>query len=162
MQDLNIEHCEEPMPTWNRRDQSRLVAESPIPIMADESVFHHHDAFQILADGAADMLNIKLGKSGGIANAMKIGAIAESADVYCQVGSFSETRLGITALVHFAHAWKNIVHYDLDSPLMLSEDPVIGGMKYEDDWTVTLDDAHGHGATFDDQFLNKFERIIVQ
>jgi L-alanine-DL-glutamate epimerase-like enolase superfamily enzyme len=162
MKDLNIEHCEEPMPTWNRRDQAKLVKKSSIPIMADESVFHHHDAFQILADGAADMINIKLGKSGGIANAMKIGAITQAADVYCQVGSFSETRLGITALVHFSHAWNNIIHYDLDSPLMLSEDPVIGGMRYNKDWTVSLDEVPGHGATFDVKFLNQFERIVVQ
>lgn len=162
MKDYNIEHCEEPMPIWNRRDQAKLVRHSPIPIMADESVFHHHDAFQILSDGAADMINIKLGKSGGIANAMKIGAIAEASDVYCQVGSFSETRLGITALVHFAHAWKNIIHFDLDSPLMLSEDPILGGMKYEKDWTVTLDNSHGHGAEFDKIFLSNFDTMTVQ
>jgi L-alanine-DL-glutamate epimerase-like enolase superfamily enzyme len=162
MSELGVEHCEEPIPAWNRRDQIRLVRESPIPIMADEAIFHHHDAFQILADQAADMVNIKLGKSGGIANAMKIASIAEAADVHCQVGSFSETRVGITALVHFAHAWSNIIHYDLDSPLMLSEDPVLGGMKYSTDWKVTLEDTPGHGASFDPKFLQLFTTIAIQ
>jgi L-alanine-DL-glutamate epimerase-like enolase superfamily enzyme len=162
MNELVVEHCEEPIPAWNRRDQIRLVQGSPIPIMADEAIFHHHDAFQILADQAADMVNIKLGKSGGIANAMKIASIAEAADVHCQVGSFSESRVGITALVHFAYAWSNIIHYDLDSPLMLSEDPVIGGMKYAPDWTVTVDNAPGHGASFDPEFLQRFTTITIQ
>lgn len=162
MAELNIEHCEEPIPYWNRIDQVRLTSESPIPIMADESAFHHHDTYQILADGAADMINIKLGKAGGICNAMKIGGITEGADVYCQVGSFSESRVGISALVHFSQAWKNIVHYDLDSPLMLSEDPVIGGMKYHADWEVTVDDSHGHGASVDKSFLEKFDSVIIK
>ena len=161
MADLNIEHCEEPIPYWNRIDQIRLTSESSIPIMADESAFHHHDTYQILADGAADMINIKLGKAGGICNAMKIGGITEGADVYCQVGSFSESRIGISALVHFSLAWQNIVHYDLDSPLMLSEDPVQGGMKYHDDWSVTVDDSNGHGAEIDPLFLKRFDGIVI-
>lgn len=162
MADLNIEHCEEPVHANNIADQIRLTRESPIPIMADEAVFNHQDAFRILKHNAADLINIKLGKSGGICNAMKIASIAEAADVYCQVGSFSESRLGISALVHFDLAWDNITCHDLDSPLMLSEDPVIGGMKYADDWSVTVDDTPGHGADFDPAYLSKFEKITVK
>ncbi len=159
--DCNIEHCEEPIHATNLLDQIRLNAESPIPIMADESVFNHHDALRIVSSKAADLINIKLGKAGGICNAMKIASIAEAADMYCQVGSFSESRLGITALVHFDLAWQNIIYHDLDSPLMLSEDPVIGGMEYSKDWQVTVSDAHGHGADFDPSFLKKFECFSV-
>ncbi|MBK9257188.1 MAG: dipeptide epimerase [Saprospiraceae bacterium] len=161
MKDLNIEHCEEPVLAGNTVDQVRLTAESPIPIMADESVFNHKDAYKILSQQAAHLINIKLGKSGGICNAMKIAAIAQAADVYCQTGSFSESRLGISALVHFDMAWDNIIFHDLDSPLMLSEDPVMGGMEYHKDWEVTVSDAHGHGADFDPVFLKRFENIVI-
>lgn len=161
MVDLNIEHCEEPVPAANIRDQRRLTAESPIPIMADEAVFNHHDAQRILAENAADLINIKLGKSGGIENAMKIASICEAAGVYCQVGSFSESRLGISALVHFDLAWDNIIYHDLDSPLMMSDDPIIGGMKYSKDWQVTVDDTPGHGADYDPSFLKMFECSVV-
>jgi L-alanine-DL-glutamate epimerase-like enolase superfamily enzyme len=160
--DLNIEHCEEPLPASNLIDQIRLTKNSPIPIMADEAVFNHQDAYRIIASKAAHLFNIKLGKAGGIHNAMKIAAIAEAADIYCQVGSFSESRLGITALVHFDLAWDHILFHDLDSPLMLSEDPVIGGMKYSDEWQVTVDDSPGHGAQFDEQFLKRFEMVKVE
>lgn len=88
MADLDIEHCEEPIHAENLPDQVRINAESPIPIMADEAVFTSADAIRIIAANAANMINIKLGKSGGIHNAMKIAAIAEAADMYCQVGSF--------------------------------------------------------------------------
>jgi L-Ala-D/L-Glu epimerase len=161
MKDLGIEHCEEPIQAGNTIDQIRITSESPIPIMADESVFNHKDAFRVLSQNAAHMINIKLGKSGGISNAMKVASIAQAADVYCQTGSFSESRLGISALVHFDMVWDNIIFHDLDSPLMLSEDPVLGGMVYNDDWEVTVDDSAGHGASFDKDFLKRFDIIDV-
>lgn len=162
MVDLNIEHCEEPVPAANIRDQKRLTAESPIPIMADEAVFNHHDAHRILSENAADLINIKLGKSGGIENAMKVASICEAAGVYCQVGSFSESRLGISALVHFDQCWDNIIYHDLDSPLMMSEDPIIGGLQYGTDWSVTIDDTPGHGADYDPAFLKMFDCLVVE
>ncbi|MDF1698519.1 MAG: dipeptide epimerase [Saprospiraceae bacterium] len=162
MKDLNIEHCEEPIAAANIRDQKRLTEWSTIPIMADEAVFNHHDAYRILAENAADLINIKLGKTGGIENAMKVASICEAAGVYCQVGSFSESRLGISALVHFDLAWDNIIYHDLDSPLMMSEDPIIGGLSYSDKWQVTVDDSPGHGADYDPSFLKMFECVAVK
>lgn len=161
MIDLDIEHCEEPVHADNIFDQIRLTAESPIPIMADEAVFNHLDATRILQANAANLINIKLGKSGGINNAMKIAAIAEGADVYCQVGSFSESRLGISALVHFDYVWSNILYHDLDSPLMLKDDPIIGGMTYSKDWKVDITDEPGHGADLDPDFLKSVTIIEV-
>lgn len=161
MAELNIQHCEAPLPAGDFIGREKLRAESPIPIMGDESVFSHQDAYRNLAIDAIDLINIKLGKSGGICHAMKIASIAQAAGVYCQVGSFSETRLGITALTHFSKAWDNIIYYDLDSPLMQSDDPVEGGMVYHKDWEVTVDDTPGIGADFDPKFLGKFEKFVV-
>jgi len=158
---LNVQHCEAPLPAGDFIGREKLRAESPIPIMGDESVFSHQDAYRNLAIDAIDLINIKLGKSGGISHAMKIASIAQAAGVYCQVGSFSETRLGITALTHFSKAWDNIIYYDLDSPLMQSEDPVVGGMVYHKDWEVTVDETPGIGADFDSVFLDRFERVVV-
>ena len=161
MAELNIQHCEAPLPAGDFIGREKLRAESPIPIMGDESVFSHQDAYRNLAIDAIDLINIKLGKSGGICHAMKIASIAQAAGVYCQVGSFSETRLGITALTHFSKAWDNIIYYDLDSPLMQSEDPIQGGMVYHKDWEVTVDETPGIGADFDSKFLDKFELFVV-
>jgi len=161
MKDLNIEHCEAPIFSGDLLHLQRLRDISPIPIMGDEAVFSHKDAFQTLSMGCIDLINIKLGKSGGIHHAMKIAGIAEAYGIDCQVGSFSESRLGITALTHFSMAWDNIIHFDLDSPLMQSEDPIIGGMIYLDDWKVTVTDAPGIGADYDQDFLDRFETIII-
>ena len=162
MVDYNIEHCEEPVHAPNLIDQARLVEISPIPLMADEAVFSHTDALRIVRSKAADLINIKLGKSGGIYNAMKIASIAEAGDINCQLGCFSESRLGISAMAHFDLAWNNILYHDLDSPLMLSEDPVSGGITYNKDWTIEVPDTPGHGADFDPSFLSRFDKIVVK
>ncbi|MCB0303067.1 MAG: dipeptide epimerase [Calditrichaeota bacterium] len=157
----DIEHCEEPVPHWNNRDLARVRAESPIPVMADESLFDHHDAFRLASIGACDYFNIKLSKSGGIQNALRIIAVAESCGLKSQIGVMSETRYAVTALCHLALARKNIIYFDLDSPLMLSADPVTGGMEYFPKGEIRIPDAPGFGADFDADFLAEMERVVV-
>jgi len=157
-----IEHCEEPIPHWNNRELVNVREKSPIPIMADESVFNHHDAFRLAHMGACDYFNIKLSKSGGINNALKIIAIAESAGIKCQVGCMSESRFALTALMHLVQARDNIVHYDMDSSLMLAEDPVTGGIEYKGNGAWVLGEDPGIGAGFDEGYLDTMERVIVQ
>ncbi len=157
----NIEHCEEPIPKWNNRELVKVRENSPISIMADESVFDHHDAFRLASMGACDYFNIKFSKSGGIHNALKINAIAESAGIKCQVGCMSESRLALTALMHFVLASKNVVHYDMDSSLMLDADPVTGGIQYQGSGRWTLEDAIGIGADFDEDFLKDMESVTI-
>jgi L-Ala-D/L-Glu epimerase len=156
-----IEHCEEPIPKWNTRELVKVRANSPISIMADESVFDHHDAFKLASMGACDYFNIKFSKSGGIHKALKINAIAEASGIKCQVGCMSESRLALTALMHFVYACRNVVHYDMDSSLMLAEDPVTGGIQYHGKGQWTLEDAVGIGADFKEEYLEKMEKTVV-
>jgi L-alanine-DL-glutamate epimerase-like enolase superfamily enzyme len=158
---FDIEHCEEPISRWNNRDLVRVRNESPIPIMADESVFDEHDAFRLASMGACDYFNIKLAKSGGINAALKIISIAEAAGIKSQVGCMSESRLALTALAHLVMARKNIVHFDMDSALMLSEDPVMGGIEYLQDGEIHLPDAVGLGVDISEEYLDKMKKIIV-
>ncbi len=159
--EFNIEHCEEPVPKWNNREMAKVRANSPIPIMADESVFDHHDAFRLASMGACDFFNIKFSKSGGIFNALKINAIAEAAGIKCQVGCMSESRYALTALMHFVLASDNVVHFDMDSSLMLDADPVTGGIQYQGKGKWILEDAPGIGAGFDPDFLKTMESVTV-
>ncbi|MBN1317146.1 MAG: dipeptide epimerase, partial [Anaerolineales bacterium] len=84
LQDLapyGIQYAEEPLPHWNNEALRRVRQTSPIPIMADETIFDHHDAFRLASMGACDYFNIKLAKCGGIHNALKINAVAEAAGI---------------------------------------------------------------------------------
>ncbi len=161
LEKFDIEHCEEPIPHWNNRDLVRVRNNSPISIMADESVFNHRDAFRLASMGACDYFNIKLSKSGGIHNALKIIAVGEAAGIKSQVGCMSESRYALTALTHLVAARNNIVHFDIDSSFAHAEDPVIGGIQYKGKGKWELPDAPGIGADFDSKFIEKMEKIII-
>src|SRR3954468_4237641 len=98
----NIEHCEEPIARWRFMELSKVSAASPIPIMADESCGDHHDAERLIAINACPMFNIKLGKTGGLLDSIKIVNLAADADMHLQIGGFMESRLGMTAGAHLA------------------------------------------------------------
>ncbi|MFX9135227.1 enolase C-terminal domain-like protein, partial [Acinetobacter baumannii] len=80
--------------------------------MADESVFTHYDAERIISNHAAAYINIKFAKSGGIHEALKINTVAEQNNIACMMGGMLESRLALTAKVHFAMAKNNIQFYD--------------------------------------------------
>ena len=157
----DIEHCEEPVAHWNSREMARVRQHSPIPIMADESLFDHHDAYRLASTGACDFFNIKFSKSGGINTALKILAVAEASGIKCQVGCMSESRYALTALMHLVMASNQIVHFDMDSSLMLAGDPVKGGINYRGHGKWELDDLPGIGADFDPVILDQMEKMTI-
>ena len=128
---LDIELIEQPVPADDIEGLKYVTDHTFTPIMADESVFSAKDALRVLQLRAADLINIKLMKSGGIHEALKINALAESYGVECMVGSMIETKLGITAAAHFAASQPNVTRFDFDAPLMLAKDIVPGGIVYE-------------------------------
>jgi len=156
---FDIQYCEEPVAHWNNEALRRVRDKSPIPIMADESLFDHHDAFRLASMGACDYFNIKLAKSGGIHTALKINAVAEAAGIQCMVGCMSETRLGLTAAAHLVSARPNIAFADLDSAFGKT-DVVEGGITY-DGGDITLPNTPGHGADIKPEFLESLESCTI-
>ena len=159
--DYNIEHCEEPILRHNFMDLGRVSDASPIPIMADESCGDDHDAERLIQLKACRMFNIKLGKSSGFYKGLKIAALGAAANMEMQVGGFMESRLGMTAAAHLALSNDHIHHCDFDTPLMFTEDPVIGGIKYLDKGVIDLPDVPGLGAVIDHSYLEKAEKVVV-
>jgi L-alanine-DL-glutamate epimerase-like enolase superfamily enzyme len=157
----NIQHCEEPIARWDFMRLRKVRKKSPIPIMADESCCDHHDAKRLLQLKACDMLNIKLGKSGGIFDALKIISLGEKGKMKMQVGAFMESRLGMTAFAHLALCSENIAYCDFDTPLMFTEDPVSGGLTYQQNGVVTVPEAPGLGARIEEGYLDKLEKVIL-
>jgi L-alanine-DL-glutamate epimerase-like enolase superfamily enzyme len=160
LESAGIEYCEQPIAHWNFDGFRRLRERVSIPIMADESVFDHHDAFKLAAGGCCDYLNIKLAKSAGIHTALKINAVAEASGARCMLGCMMETRLGLTAAAHLASARPNIHYVDLDGHFQLKEDPISGGARWEGG-KITLPDGPGIGAEVDSAFLEGCELETV-
>jgi len=157
----NIQFCEQPMRAYNDESLPKLCQLSPIPIMADESVYTSHDAERIIRNKAATYINIKFAKSGGINEAIQINHVAEQNNMRCMQGGMLESRLALTANVHFAMAFKNICFFDLDTCLLGHlQDPVIGGCKYNG-MQLEIEDAPGIGADVDQQYLDGLEKVVV-
>ncbi len=157
----NIEHCEEPIARWKFMDLSKVSAASPIPIMADESCGDEHDAERLIGLKACQMFNIKLGKSGGFYKGLKIAQLGAQAGMHMQVGGFMESRLGMTAAAHLALANNHIHHCDFDTPLMFTEDPVIGGIQYLANGVIDVPEVPGLGAVIDEAYLKEGNRVII-
>jgi L-alanine-DL-glutamate epimerase-like enolase superfamily enzyme len=154
---FNIEHCEEPISRYRFMDLHKVSAASPIPIMADESCGDEWDAERLIQLKACQLFNIKLGKSSGFYKGKKIAELGAAAGMHMQVGGFMESRLGMTAAAHLALSNDHIHHCDFDTPLMFTEDPVIGGIQYLEKGVIDVPEVPGLGAVIDDSYLKEGE-----
>ena len=146
MQDegLNIELVEQPVRAADLEGMKYVTARSDVPVLADESVFSPADALRIMQEHAADMINIKLMKCGGIYQALKILSAAEIYGVECMLGCMLEAKISVNAAVSLACAKKIITKIDLDGPVLCSVDPVLGGAVFaEQDICVSKEPGLG-------------------
>ncbi len=163
LEPLGIAYCEQPLARLDFEGMRRLTAESPVPVMADESLFDHHDAAALAsAPRACDFFNLKLAKTGGLQHARAVLAVAEAARIPVQLGCMGETRLALTPLVHLAYAHPFVSLYDLDGCVGHAVDPVCGGMRLERGGHVALEDpeAPGLGVEVEPEFLATLETRI--
>jgi len=158
----NIQHCEAPIPRRDFLHLPKIRAASPVPIFADEACWDHEDARRLLDLGAIDGINIKISKSGGLFKALKILRIAEAENIPVQIGGFLESRLGFTAATHLALCSPQAVYYDFDTPLMQSEDPILGGIEYGPNGKVLLPKDNGLGATVNPDYLKGLRTCVVE
>src|SRR5262249_45931191 len=98
--DAGIHLVEQPLPAADISGLARLRERSPVAIMADESLRTPADALRLAAAHAADMLAIKIGKSGGLSAVRRIADVAEAAGLGCYGGTAIETSLGTAASAH--------------------------------------------------------------
>lgn len=154
--DLNIELVEQPVKAWDIEGLKQVTDAVDTPIMADESVFTPKQAFEVIKTRSADLINIKLMKSGGIYQAQIINQLAEVCGMECMVGSMIETKIGITAAAHFAASKKNITRFDFDAPLMMAKEIVEGGIRYSGR-KITLPSEPGLGIRNVSLSVNKQE-----
>jgi L-alanine-DL-glutamate epimerase-like enolase superfamily enzyme len=77
------------------------------------------------------------------------------------IGGMLESRLALSAKVHFAMASPNVRFYDLDTCLLgHKEDPVVGGVVF-DNMRLITPHAPGIGADIDNAWLQGAEHFVV-
>jgi len=125
----NILLFEQPVPKDDLMRMAQIRKATRIPIAADESVSTAQEALAVIRAGAADIINIKIMKS-GVIEALKIAAIARAAGIKLMLGGMVETRLAMSCSLAIAIGIGGVDILDLDTPLLLSEDPLEGGYRY--------------------------------
>jgi len=128
--DLNIELVEQPVPAHDVDGLRRVTQAVDTPVLADEAVFSVRDATHIITTGAADLINIKLMKTGGIYQAVKICGIAEEYGVRCMMGCMLESKIAVSAAAHLACGKGVISMADLDGPTLCTVAPYTGGPDF--------------------------------
>ena len=139
---IRIELLEQPVKASDFEGLKFVKEHVMVPVVADESASTPQDVFKIIQMRAADMINIKLMKTGGIYNALALCAMAKRAHIGFMIGCMMESKVSVTAAAHLAAA-RNIKICDLDPPIF-SPDCFAGGAVY-DKSLITLPDEPGLG-----------------
>lgn len=133
---VGLELVEQPVPAGNWAGLAEVRAHVDTPVMADESVWTLEDLDSLLATGAADLVNVKLAKAGGLYPAVQLVCRAREAGVGVLVGCMLESTVGIGAAGALAvaagldRAFPGRSGQDLDGGLWLRSPAVDGGPSY--------------------------------
>lgn len=144
---VQLELLEQPVRGDDIEGMKYVTERIHTPVMADESSFGPKEAIEIIRTRAADIINIKLMKTGGISNAVKIADIAGIYGVNCMIGCMLESSIGVAAASHIAVAKASVItKVDLDTPSLCVSDPVVSGVLFNGA-EITVTDAPGLGIT---------------
>ena len=141
---LDVELVEQPVAAADLDGLAWVTSHVGTPVMADESVYSVRDLVEVIRRRAADHVNVKLAKCGGLSVGRTLLELAHAHQMGTVVGSMMETHLGVGAAASLAAACGTTVLADLDAAWWAKESPFVGGLTY-DGAVVVLPDAPGLG-----------------
>jgi o-succinylbenzoate synthase len=142
---VELDLVEQPVPARDIAGLEYVTRHVSTPVMADESVFDLAQAAEVIHRRAADIVNIKLMKTGGITGALAIADLCAAHGIECMMGCMLETSISVAAAAHVAVARSSaITRVDLDGPQLGRFDPVVGGAVFEGP-VIRLGEAPGLG-----------------
>ncbi|MCK5553637.1 MAG: hypothetical protein KAJ09_10870 [Deltaproteobacteria bacterium] len=151
-----LDFIEQPIAQWNLDGLAYLRTKSSIPIMADEAATTEHDVLEIMKRGAADLISVKVLKSGGIMRARRIISIAESGGIQCYLGSQIETSVGTSASLHCALSTDSFAYGgEIYGPVFFVEDIAKKPLRIEDGYMYPPHEP-GLGVELDQGRLKDF------
>jgi o-succinylbenzoate synthase len=142
---VRLELVEQPVKAQDLEGMKFVTERVHTPIMADESVFGPTEVIELIRMRAADIINIKLMKTGGLSNAIHIADICGMYQMECMIGCMVETSVSVSAAVHLAVAKSSVItKVDLDGPSLCQFNPVVGGVIFNES-EITVTQAPGLG-----------------
>ncbi|MFM8551338.1 MAG: dipeptide epimerase [Nitrospiraceae bacterium] len=127
---VRLQLLEQPVPREDWDGMVTLTREAGVPVAADESVRSLEDAKRVAQMQAAQVINIKITKT-GLLQAMEIAKFAKSAGFGLMAGGMVEARVAMGCSFALVLGLGGFEFLDLDTPLLLATDPVTGGFRYE-------------------------------
>ena len=105
-----------------------VTQHTTVPVAADESAYSAANVAHLIAMGAINVVNIKLMKSGFV-EALDIAAVCRATHIQLMIGAMMESRLATGAAAQFVAGLGGFRYVDLDTPMLLAEDPFTGGYE---------------------------------
>lgn len=144
---INIDFIEQPIKKDDISGLKEIKDSSKIPILADESAFSINDVKNIISKNAADYINIKLDKCGGISKALQIADECGKNGIKCMMGCMLEGPISIAAAAHVVSARNDIIKFvDLDGVALLKENYTKGKVIF-DKSDIILSNSNGLGVS---------------
>ena len=147
-QDVIAEFIEQPVAADDFEGLKYIKERVQTPLLADESIFSVKDARKLLELQAIDYVNIKLAKTAGISQALKLADLSKEFGVKCMIGCMLEGPISVAAGVHVVSAKADIITMlDLDAVSLLASHPVETSIEFNES-EIILSDAVGLGVNY--------------
>lgn len=156
LEDIGMDWIEQPVHADDFNGLAELRQNTFIPVMIDEGLHGSKDLLSVIEKKAADMINIKLMKCGGIFPALKLIHQAELAGIPVQIGSMVESSIATSAGAHLAWAKKNVLSNEMVGPKMFRQD--IGNLSYDQN-TLHPTSLPGLGVQVDEQAVEALTQV---
>lgn len=158
LQEAGIDLIEQPIVKENFEGLARLTKMFTVPIMADEALNDSTDAYKLAKIRGGDVFALKIGKSGGLHNVLKVAAIAEAADISLYGGTLLEGTIGSVASAHAFSTLKTMSWgTELFGPLLLTDDIVKTKVEFSNA-SMKIPQGPGLGLELDLEKLNQYKR----
>lgn len=148
---------EQPVPYDDVAGLRRVREATGVPVLADEACFSPSDVADLARRDACDVVNIKLGKTGGLVRARDVATVADAHGFPCFMGSMLELGVGTAANAHFAAASPAVTYpsgiLNVHASTTLVEERNL--------WTpsgdrFTVPDRPGLGVTLDEPAVERY------
>ncbi|OPY70147.1 MAG: L-Ala-D/L-Glu epimerase [Syntrophorhabdus sp. PtaU1.Bin050] len=164
IQPLNIDSIEQPVPRGNVGTLAQVKINSPIPVMADESLVTEEDAIELVEKEACDLFNLRISKNGGIFRTVRLAEMARNAGMGFQLGC----QVGETAIL--SAAGRHVAAHLSDAKfiegsygtLLLEEDIADESLQFGHGGKAPLLGKCGLGIRIREDLLEKYAAEIVK
>lgn len=154
--ECELQLVEQPVSRDDLAGMRRVTEALTTPVLADETVYSPSDATDVVREEAADIINIKINKGGGLYRAQQIADIAAGAHLPLAIGSMVELGVGTAAGAHFAATLPHATYpSDVKGPSLHEDSVLETPLRIEDGYTY-VPDGPGLGIALSEETIDRY------